>query len=125
MTDPHESPGYDAASFDGRVALVTGGGSQTEGIGNGRAAALLLARRGARVLVMDRARAAAQDTVDRIEREGGQALAFVADVSREADCRAAVDQAVAAWGRVDVLVNNVGIAGPPGTAVDTDMAQWG
>ena len=44
MSDPHDTPGYDSSRFDGRVALVTGGGSQTEGIGNGRAAAVLLAR---------------------------------------------------------------------------------
>ena len=64
MSNPHDTPGYDATRFDGRVALVTGGGSQTDGIGNGRAAAVLLARRGAKVLVIDRALKAAQDTVD-------------------------------------------------------------
>ena len=123
MNDPHNTPGYDSTRFDGRVALVTGGGSQTDGIGNGRAAAVLLARRGAKVLVIDRLLKAAQDTVAMISREGGAALAFEADVAREADCKAAVAAAVAAWGRVDVLVNNVGIGGPTGSAVmaaDTD-----
>lgn len=124
MSDPHDIPGYDAARFDGRVALVTGGGSQTDGIGNGRAAAVLLARRGAKVMVIDRALKAAQDTVAMITRDGGTALAFEADVSREADCKAAVAAVVAAWGRVDVLVNNVGIGGPPGSAVDLDLAAW-
>lgn len=124
MSDPHESAQYDAGSFKGRVAIVTGGGSQTDGIGNGRAAAVLLARRGARVLVVDVSQSAADDTVAMIKREGGEARAQVADVSREADCRLAVAAAVAAWGRVDVLVNNVGIGGPPGTAVDLDLARW-
>jgi NAD(P)-dependent dehydrogenase (short-subunit alcohol dehydrogenase family) len=124
MSDPHDIPGYDAARFDGRVALVTGGGSQTDGIGNGRAAAVLLARRGAKVMVIDRALKAAQNTVAMISSEGGTALAFEADVSREADCKAAVAAVVAAWGRVDVLVNNVGIGGPPGSAVDLDLAAW-
>ena len=124
MSDPHDTPGYDATRFDGRVALVTGGGSQTDGIGNGRAAAVLLARRGAKVLVIDRLLKAAQDTVAMISREGGAALAFEADVSREADCKAAVAAAVATWGRVDVLVNNVGIGGPTGSAVDLDLAAW-
>lgn len=124
MNDPHDIPGYDAARFDGRVALVTGGGSQTDGIGNGRAAAVLLARRGAKVMVIDRALKAAQNTVAMISSEGGTALAFEADVSREADCKAAVAAVVAAWGRVDVLVNNVGIGGPPGSAVDLDLAAW-
>ena len=124
MSDPHDTPGYDASRFDGRVALVTGGGSQTDGIGNGRAAAVLLARRGARVMVIDRALKAAEDTVAMITREGGTAQALEADVSREADCKAAVAATVAAWGRVDVLVNNVGIGGPPGSAVDLDLAAW-
>jgi NAD(P)-dependent dehydrogenase (short-subunit alcohol dehydrogenase family) len=124
MSDPHDTPGYDASRFDGRVALVTGGGSQTDGIGNGRAAAVLLARRGARVMVIDRALKAAEDTVAIITREGGTAQALEADVSREADCKAAVAATVAAWGRVDVLVNNVGIGGPPGSAVDLDLAAW-
>ena len=124
MNDPHDIPGYDATRFDGRVALVTGGGSHTDGIGNGRAAAVLLARRGAKVMVIDRALKAAQNTVAMISSEGGTALAFEADVSREADCKAAVAAVVAAWGRVDVLVNNVGIGGPPGSAVDLDLAAW-
>jgi NAD(P)-dependent dehydrogenase (short-subunit alcohol dehydrogenase family) len=124
MSNPHDTPGYDSTRFDGRVALVTGGGSQTDGIGNGRAAAVLLARRGAKVMVIDRMLKAAQDTVAMITREDGTALAFEADVSREADCKAAVSAAVAAWGRVDVLVNNVGIGGPTGSAVDLDLAAW-
>lgn len=124
MNDPHESPGYDSTSFAGRVAIVTGGGSQTEGIGNGRAAAVLLARRGAKVLVVDIALAAANDTVAMIVNEGGEAIAYAADVARDGDCAAAVAAAVAAWARLDVLVNNVGIGGPPGSAVDLDLAQW-
>ncbi len=124
MSDPHETPGYDATRLNGRVALVTGGGSQADGVGNGRAASVLLARRGAKVLVIDRSIAAARDTVAMIEREGGEALAFEADVSREADCAAAVAQAVSAWGRVDLLVNNVGIGGPSGSAIEVDLAAW-
>lgn len=124
MNDPHESANYDSGSFAGRVAIVTGGGSQNEGIGNGRAACVLLARRGAKVLVVDRALKAAQDTVAMITNEGGQAQAHEADVSRDADCAATVAAALAAWGRVDVLINNVGIGGPPGSAVDLDLARW-
>lgn len=124
MSDPHDTPGYDAGRFDGRVAIVTGGGSQNEGIGNGRAASVLLARRGAKVLVVDRNRQAAQATVAMIEQEGGEALAFAADVSVDAECAATVAAAVSAWGRVDALVNNVGIGGPSGSAVDLDLAGW-
>ena len=69
--DPHRDAGFDATRFDGRVAIVTGGGSRADGIGNGRASAILLARRGARVLVLDTDLAASQATVDHIAREGG------------------------------------------------------
>ena len=124
MNDRHEKAGYDARDFTGRVAIVTGGGSRTSGIGNGRAAAVLFARRGAKVLVVDIELPAAQDTVAMIEREGGEALAFDADVARPADCEAAVAAAVRRWGRLDVLVNNVGIIGPPGTAIDVDLEAW-
>lgn len=117
----NQGPGQD---FAGRVAIVTGGGSRSDGIGNGRAAALLLARRGAAVLVSDIEADSAAATMAMIEEEGGQALAFQADVSRTADCEAAVAAAVRRWGRVDVLVNNVGIGGPPGTAVDVDLDAW-
>jgi len=124
MNDRHEAAGYDARDFTGRVAIVTGGGSRTSGIGNGRAAAVLFARRGAKVLVVDVELPAAQDTVAMIENEGGEALAFAADVARPDDCAAAVAAAVQRWGRLDVLVNNVGIIGPPGTAIDVDLEAW-
>lgn len=123
-SDPHRDAGFDATRFDGQVAIVTGGGSRADGIGNGRAAAILLARRGARVLVLDTDERAAQATADHIAQEGGLALALIADVSREQDCQAAVALAVSQWGRVDVLVNNVGIGGPPGDATSVDLAAW-
>jgi NAD(P)-dependent dehydrogenase (short-subunit alcohol dehydrogenase family) len=122
--DPHRDPGFDATRFEGRVAIVTGGGSQADGIGNGRAAAILLARRGARVLVLDHHLAAAQATADRITSEGGIAQALHTDVTQDAACKYAVDYAVQAWGRVDVLINNVGIGGPPGDATALDLDAW-
>ena len=103
---------------------MTGGGSRADGIGNGRASAILLARRGARVLVLDTDLAAAQATVDHIAREGGLALARCADVTDDAACGSAVAQAIDAWGRLDVLVNNVGVGGPPGDATALDLAAW-
>ncbi|MCW5222642.1 SDR family NAD(P)-dependent oxidoreductase [Verminephrobacter aporrectodeae] len=111
-------------SLQGRVALVTGAGSRADGVGNGRATALLLARDGARVLLLDSVAEWAQATQEMIAREGGQAQLQVCDVSRDADCREAVEQAVRTWGRIDILVNNVGIAGPAGTAVDLDLQDW-
>ena len=92
-----------------KAAAVIGGGQQPgETIGNGRAAAILFAREGARVLVVDRDRDAAADTVRAIEAEGGEASPFEADVTREADCESAVAACVERYGGIDVLHNNVG-----------------
>lgn len=108
----------------GKVAIVTGAGSRGEGIGNGRAAAILLAREGASVALLDSTRAWAEATKRMIDQDGGTSLVVTADVADQASCAAAVKAAVDAWGRVDVLVNNVGIGGPAGNAVDVDMAGW-
>ena len=107
----------------GKVAIVTGAGSRAEGIGNGRAAAVLFAREGARVLCVDRDVAAAEATVAMIKQEGGEAAAFAADVTRRADGEAMVADAERRWGKLDVLDNNVGIGGR-GTVVDVDEAEW-
>ena len=93
----------------GRAAVVIGGGQQPgETIGNGRATAILFAREGARVVVVDRDREAAADTVRAIEAEGGTASAFDADVTREDDCEAAIAACLDRHGQIDILHNNVG-----------------
>src|SRR5512145_946502 len=92
----------------GKVAIVTGAGSRGPGLGNGKATAILFAREGARVLCVDQVKDRAQETVGLIEREGGQAVAFAADVTRSDECRAMVSDAVARWGGLDILHNNVG-----------------
>jgi NAD(P)-dependent dehydrogenase (short-subunit alcohol dehydrogenase family) len=97
----------------GKTALVMGAGQTTgETIGNGRAIATLLAREGARVLCADRDVARAEKTVAAIRAEGGQAEAIACDVTKRAEC----DAAVAAAGTLDILVNNVGIGGNDGPA---------
>jgi len=90
--------------FAGKVAIVTGAGR-----GMGKATALTLARDGAAVLVNDVRRELAQAVVQEIKAAGGQALAYVADVSDEAQVQAMVDATVARFGTVDILVNNAGI----------------
>ena len=97
--------------LEGKAAIVVGAG-QTPGdtIGNGRATAIVFARQGARVLVVDRDTASAEETRAMIEGEGGQARTFTADVTREDACRAMVEACLDAYGQVDVLHNNVGIA---------------
>jgi NAD(P)-dependent dehydrogenase (short-subunit alcohol dehydrogenase family) len=103
--------------LEGKTAIVVGAG-QTAGetIGNGRATAILFAREGARVFLVDRDLASARETLGMVEGEGGVGGAFEADASREADCIAMVEACRSEFGRIDVLHNNVGIgmgdAGP-------------
>lgn len=108
----------------GKVAIVTGGGSVAEGIGNGRAAAILLARHGAKVALMDRVQSAAESTAEMIEKDGGACLVAEGDVTDPAACKAVVEKTVKAWGRLDILVNNVGLSRVRGTAEDVDLAEW-
>ena len=112
----------------GKVAIVSGaggpvGGGLDEGVTNGRAAAILLARAGAKVCVAGRTRELAQHTVDIIEREGGQAFAHVADVTREAECRGVVEATMERYGRLDCLDNNVG-RNAPGDVTEISVQRW-
>jgi NAD(P)-dependent dehydrogenase (short-subunit alcohol dehydrogenase family) len=93
-----------------KVAIVVGAG-QTPGetIGNGRATAILFAREGARVALVDVSREFALETEALIKAGGGECFALQADVTREDDCHAFVRATVEAYGRVDILHNNVGI----------------
>jgi NAD(P)-dependent dehydrogenase (short-subunit alcohol dehydrogenase family) len=107
----------------GKVAIVTGGGAVGDGIGNGRAAAILLARAGAKVVVVDRDGGLAKRTVEMIADAGGEAMAFEADVTKSAECAAMVAAAVQRFGRLDLLDNNVGI-GSRGSVVDETEENW-
>ncbi|MSQ27292.1 MAG: glucose 1-dehydrogenase [Dehalococcoidia bacterium] len=113
-----------AGRLAGKVAIVTGAGSRGEGIGNGKAAALLFAREGAAVLCADLVVERAQETVDAIVKEGGQAAAFAADVTRSEDCRAMVAAAVGRFGRLDILHNNVGFGAPFQALEDVTGEAW-
>ncbi|KAL6863849.1 NAD(P)-binding protein [Trichoderma novae-zelandiae] len=110
--------------LDGRVAIVTGAGSLGDGLGNGRAISLLLASDGAAVLCADRDLALAERTADMIVQEGGKAASLCADVSAEGDCEELVRAADDLFGRLDILVNNVGIMGARGTAVEASAEDW-
>jgi NAD(P)-dependent dehydrogenase (short-subunit alcohol dehydrogenase family) len=109
--------------LENKVAIVTGAGSRAAGIGNGRAAAILFAREGAKVLLVDTHTAAAEETLASIREEGGEGEVFTGDVSRDADCRAMVDRVLRRWGRLDILENNVGIEGP-GSVVSVREEEW-
>jgi NAD(P)-dependent dehydrogenase (short-subunit alcohol dehydrogenase family) len=106
-----------------KVALITGAGSIGPGWGNGKATAVLFAREGAKVFGVDQNLDAANETRGIIEGEGGVCATCAADVAKAEDVRAMVDACVAAFGRIDVLVNNVGIA-RTGGIVTTEEADW-
>jgi len=111
--------------LEGKAAVVVGAG-QTPGetLGNGRAMALLFAREGARVLCIDRVGERAEETAAMIAEAGGEAFALQADVTRAADCAEIVAQAQARLGRLDILVNNVGIGGGDGPAHKVEEAAF-
>jgi NAD(P)-dependent dehydrogenase (short-subunit alcohol dehydrogenase family) len=93
-----------------KIAIVVGAG-QTPGdtIGNGRAAAILFAREGAKVMLVDRDFDSAEETRKMIEAEGGEGFSFKADITRENDCADMANACVDRYGRIDILQNNVGI----------------
>src|SRR4051794_8339898 len=94
-----------------KIAVVIGAGqSPGDGIGNGRATVLRFAQEGARILAVDRDLAAAEATAALARQEGGECVAFEADVTREATLAAAIAAAVERWGRIDILHNNVGVS---------------
>src|SRR3954470_12908665 len=112
----------------GKVAIVSGAGGPVgkgldEGVTNGRATAILLARAGAKGCVVGRTRELAQHTVDIIRKEGGEAFAHVADVTQEAECRRAVEATMDRYGRLDCLDNNVGRSAP-GDVVEMSVDEW-
>jgi NAD(P)-dependent dehydrogenase (short-subunit alcohol dehydrogenase family) len=109
--------------LSGRVVLLFGAGASGPGWSNGKASAVAYARAGAKVACVDQHLERAQETVDAIAKENGEAIALAADVSVNAQVAAAVQATVAKWDRLDVLHNNVGISlfGGP---VDLSEADW-
>jgi NAD(P)-dependent dehydrogenase (short-subunit alcohol dehydrogenase family) len=93
----------------GKVAVVTGAGSRGDGIGNGKAASILFAREGAKVVCADQVASRAEETVATITAEGGTASVFECDVSHRDGCQRLAAAAVERYGRLDILQNNVGI----------------
>src|SRR2546429_7476359 len=99
----------DGWGLDGKVALVSGGGAAGDGIGNGRAAAILLAKAGARVVVADRDLKLARRTGEMIESISGQAIAVGVDVTPSADCAAMGKTGGQRFGRLDLLDNHAAL----------------
>ncbi|MDP6665998.1 MAG: SDR family NAD(P)-dependent oxidoreductase [Dehalococcoidia bacterium] len=105
--------------------MVTGAGTRSANItGVGVATAMLFASHGAKVLIVDMDESAANTTVQAITAAGGEASAFVADVADETGCRELVEAAVERYGKLDILMNSVGIGGP-GLVTEVTQESWG
>lgn len=108
-----------AGLVEGRVALVTGGGS-----GIGRQACLVFSREGAQVVVCDVALEGGEETVSQIRQAGGQAMFIQADVAQAAEVEAVVARTVETYGRLDCAYNNAGIAGRTARVADDSEQNW-
>ena len=112
-----------AGRMAGKVAIVTGAAPRGEGVGNGMATALLFAREGAKVVLVNRERERAEKLAKEIAGEGGSAAVFAGDVTDQATAKKMVEFTVATYGAVHVLHNNVGI-GAPGTPETVELADF-
>jgi NAD(P)-dependent dehydrogenase (short-subunit alcohol dehydrogenase family) len=109
-----------AAKLEGSVAVVSGAGSVGAGFGIGKAVSVLLARDGARLVLVDISEERAQDTLDVIESEGGTGTVVVADLAEIGSPKRIVERAIAAYGGVDILVNNAAHTGGAGILETSD-----
>ncbi|WP_425476457.1 SDR family NAD(P)-dependent oxidoreductase [Cupriavidus sp. BIC8F] len=109
--------------LDNKTALVIGAGSRGPGWGNDKASSVLFSREGARVVCVDINAEAAAETAELIRKEGGHAIALQADASNSSDVPNLVGKTIEAFGNVDVLYNNVGVAAP-GSVVDVSEEDW-
>ena len=108
----------------GKTALVTGAGSQGAGVGTGKAIAMVFALEGANVCLVDRERERVEETRAEIEAAGGDAFISIADVTRSTECERAVAATLQRYGRLDALVNNVGIGIGGGRVEQLEEAVW-
>ena len=109
--------------LDGKVVIIAGAASRGEGVGTGKAMAILSAREGAKVVLVNRTAERAEALRQEIADEGGEAMVFAGDVSKEADAHAMVAAAEKRYGKVTGLVNNVG-GGSAGNVVEIAEADW-
>src|SRR6266851_3317331 len=107
-----------------KIAIIVGAGqSPGEGMGNGRATALRFAREGAKILAVDRSMESAEETAALVAKEGGECIAFEADVTKEATLAAAIAVAQRRWGRIDILHYNVGVSIAGGDASPLEITE--
>lgn len=107
----------------GKVAIVTGAQSSGPGLGIGKASAILFAREGAKVLLVNRSKERAAELSSEIEQEGGICSVFAGDVTLAEDVESMVEAVIQRYGQLDILYNNAGIGGP-GTVVSVTEEVW-
>ena len=112
-----------ADRLKGKVAVVTGAAPQGEGVGNGMATAILFAREGAKVVLVNRSAARAEKLAKQIKAEGGECSVFAGDVTKAEAAEAMAEFTVRKYGRLDILHNNVG-RGSPGTPETVSLEDW-
>src|SRR5437899_8645896 len=114
-----------AGRLSGKVAVVTGAAPRGEGVGNGMATAILFAREGAKVVLVNRSAERAEKLAWQIKGEGGEASVFAGDITKAETAEAMAAFVVKTYGRLDILHNNVGIGAPgtPETVTETDWHQ--
>ncbi|GGF57133.1 dehydrogenase [Azorhizobium oxalatiphilum] len=112
-----------AGRLDNKVAIITGAGCVGPGWGNGRAAAVMFAREGAKVFAVDKNRDSMDETLDRVRAEGGTVEPFSCDVTDSAAVADMVAACVSTFGRADILINNVG-GSAAGGPVELAEDQW-
>ncbi|MFW9783422.1 MAG: SDR family NAD(P)-dependent oxidoreductase, partial [Candidatus Heimdallarchaeota archaeon] len=109
----------------GKIAIVVGAGQQPgDTIGNGRAISILFAQEGAKVMLVDKKLERAKETKSIIDEEGGESYPFEADIVREDNCRRIAEECVNHYGRIDILVNNVGTGTGDRKLVDLSEGGW-
>lgn len=118
------NPAPTSRRLEGKVAIITGAGSRADGIGNGRATAITLARQGALLTLVDQNAEWVERTAAMVCEAGGECQIVLGNVTDAADCARIVTETEKKFGRVDILVNNVGISGPRGNAVEVDPDEW-
>jgi NAD(P)-dependent dehydrogenase (short-subunit alcohol dehydrogenase family) len=109
----------------GKIAIVVGAGQTPgDGIGNGRAMSILFAREGAKVMLVDKNLERANETKSMIDKEGGESFIFKADITNEDECQKIANKCVEVHGKIDILVNNVGIGTGDRKLVDLSEEAW-
>jgi NAD(P)-dependent dehydrogenase (short-subunit alcohol dehydrogenase family) len=112
-----------AGRLSGKVAVVTGAAPRGDGVGNGMATAILFAREGAKVVLVNRSAERAETLMRQIRDDGGEATVFAGDVSKADITEEMAAFTMKTYGRLDILHNNVGI-GTPGTPETVTLENW-